>query len=221
MVETLKRGAWFLTAVVAALLMLFALYGVAGMIGGAIPANPDWRAPDRGISVWVESNGVHVGIVVPKRAAGVDWRGFAAQRDLSDPRFAGYDHLAIGWGERDFFLNTPTWADVRLRTVLAAGYGSDATLLHVEHVPRPREGGDVRRVVLTPGEYRRLVAAIVASRGPGPGLRGYAANDVFYPARGHYSGVTTCNAWVGWVLRFAGVRVGAWTPFPETVLWWF
>ncbi|MBB4153749.1 uncharacterized protein (TIGR02117 family) [Sphingomonas jinjuensis] len=221
MVETLKRGAWFSTAVVAALLMLLALYGMAGMIGGAIPANRDWRAPDRGVSVWVESNGVHVGIVVPKRAGGVDWRGFASPRDLGDPRFAGYDHLAIGWGERDFFLGTPTWADVRLPTVLAAGYGSDATLLHVEHVPRPREGGDVRRVVLTPAEYRRLAAAIMASRGAGPARRGYAANDVFYPARGHYSAVTTCNAWVGWVLRFAGVRVGAWTPFPETVLWWF
>lgn len=221
MIETLKRGGWFGLAMVAALLMMMAAYGTAGMIGGAVPANRGWGAPDRGVTLWVESNGIHVGLVVPKVAAGVDWRGFAPAGDLGDPRYAGYDHLAIGWGQREFFLNTPTWADVRLRTVLAAGYGSDATLLHVEHVPAPRAGKDVRRVVLRPAEYRRLAAAIIASRGNGGAIRGYAANDVFYPARGHYSGITTCNAWVGWVLRFAGVRMGAWTPFPETVLWWF
>ncbi len=208
--------------IVAACLVLAGGYAVAGLIGGALPANADWRPPERGIRIYVESNGVHVGLVVPKVAAGIDWRGWAPGADVADPRYADYDNLAIGWGERTFFLETATWADVRAGTVIAAAYGSDATLIHVEHVPAPQVGDTVRSVLLRPEEYRRLAAYIRASAAPARGRhRGYDVNDVFYDARGHYSAIHTCNAWAGDALRQAGVRIGRWTPFPVTVLAWF
>lgn len=208
--------------ILAVVLALAASYVVAGLVGGAIPTNRDWHAPPRGIRIFVESNGVHTGIIVPKVAAGVDWRGFARPGDLRDPRYAASDHLAIGWGEKAFFLETPTWADVKLRTVLASATGSDAVLLHVEHLAAPVAGGDVRAVMLSEGEYRRLAGYIAATIRPGGrSYPGYAGYDAFYDARGHYSGVATCNAWTGDALRFAGVRVGWWTPFPATVMWWF
>ena len=112
---------------IAAVLALVASYAVAGLVGGAIPSNRDWAPPAQGIRIFVESNGVHTGIIVPKVAAGVDWRGVARAEDLRDPRFAGYDHVAFGWGEKTFYLETPTWADVKLRTVLAAATGSTRT----------------------------------------------------------------------------------------------
>ena len=208
--------------ILAVVLALAASYAVAGLVGGAIPTNRDWRPPPRGIRIFVESNGVHTGIIVPKVAAGVDWRGFARPGDLRDPRYAASDHLAIGWGEKAFFLETPTWADVKLRTVLASATGSDAVLLHVEHLAPPVPGGDVRAVMLSEREYRRLAGYIAATIRPGGrSYPGYAGYDAFYDARGHYSGVATCNAWTGDALRFAGVRVGWWTPFPATVMWWF
>ncbi len=208
--------------ILAVVLALAASYAVAGLVGGAILTNPDWRPSPRGIRIFVESNGVHTGIIVPKVAAGVDWRGFARPGDLRDPRYAAFDHLAIGWGEKAFFLETPTWADVKLRTVLASATGSDAVLLHVEHLAAPTPGGDVRAVMLSEREYRRLAGYIAATIRPGGrAYPGYAGYDAFYDARGHYSGVATCNAWTGDALRFAGVRVGWWTPFPATVMWWF
>ena len=197
-------------------------YAAAGLIGGAIPANAAWRPPVEGVRVYVESNGIHVGIVVPKVAAGVDWRGIAPGADVADPRYGGYDHLAIGWGERAFFLDTATWADLRLRTLLAAARGSDATLMHIEHVPAPRTGNNARSIMLRPEEYRRLAAYIRRSFATDRERhRGYDANDAFYAATGHYSAIRTCNAWTGDALRHAGVRIGRWTPFPVTVLGWF
>jgi uncharacterized protein (TIGR02117 family) len=199
-----------------------AAYPVAGLVGGTIPSNAGWTEPSAGIVLYVESNGVHAGIVMPKQAAGVDWRGVFPARDLADPRYAGFDHVSIGWGEQDFYLETPTWSDLRLPTVIAAAFGSDRTLVHVDHVPRPKAGEDVRRVIVRPAEYRRLAAYVQASLVPG-GQRypGYYDYDAFYAARGHYSAVHTCNAWIGDALRFAGIRIGAWTPFPSTVLHWF
>ncbi|MEG3163082.1 TIGR02117 family protein [Sphingomonas sp. PB2P19] len=212
---------WFFRAVAAVLLLVLG-YAVAGAIGGAIPTNRAWRPAARGVRIFVESNGVHTGIVMPKSAAGVDWRRFAPAGDLADPRYGRFDHVAIGWGDKAFFLETKTWADVKPRTVLGAAIGSADTLMHVEHVPAPTVGDDVRAVVLSEAAYRRLAAYIAASFGPG-GARypGYAGYDVFYDARGRYDAVHTCNAWSGDALRYAGVRVGAWTPFPGAVMAWF
>lgn len=211
-----------LRRVVAAVLAALLLYVVVGLIGGAIPTNRGWTPPAEGVTVFVETNGIHTGIVVPKMAAGVDWRPLLAPGDLRDARYAGYDHAAFGWGERAFYLETPTWADLRPLVVLRAALGSRRTLVHVEHLPRPRPAADVRAVVLRPAEYRRLAAYIMATMARSPAHEpGYAGYDVFYEGRGHYSAVHSCNAWTGDALRFAGVRVGWWTPFPWSVLSWF
>ncbi len=196
-------------------------YGAAGLIGGALPANAGWRPPERGVAIWVEDNGVHTGLVLPKVAAGVDWRAPFPAGDLSDPRYGRYDHVAVGWGDHDFYLGTPTWAELRPGTVLWAAVGSDRTLLHVEHVPRPIAGRDVRRVLLRPGEYRRLAAFVAGSLRSRRRWPGYGPNDVFYEGRGRYSALYTCNSWTGAALRAAGVPVGRWTPFPVLVMWWF
>jgi uncharacterized protein (TIGR02117 family) len=205
-----------------ALLVPLGLYAVAGLVGGAIPANRGWRPPAQGVTIFVETNGVHTGIVVPKVAAGVDWRPLARPEHLRDPRYARYDHLSFGWGERTFYLETPTWWDVKPGTVLAAMIGSERTLVHLDHVPRPRAEPEVRPIVLTEAQYRRLAAFLSASVAPGgERLPGYFGYDAFYAAKGRYSGLRTCNEWTGAALRHAGVRVGAWTPFTRTVMWWF
>ncbi|WBH15506.1 TIGR02117 family protein [Sphingomonas radiodurans] len=197
-------------------------YPVAGVVGGLIPSNAGWAPPERGITIYIESNGIHTGIVMPKLAAGVDWREDFPARDLVDPRYGALDHLSIGWGERNFYIGTPTWADLKPSVVLGAAVGSDETMVHVDHVPRPAPDGEVRRLVVRPAEYRRLAAYVRASLVPG-GERhpGYFRYDVFYAAHGRYSAIHTCNAWVGNALRFAGIRVGAWTPFPGAVMRWF
>lgn len=198
----------------------------AALVGGALPSNAGWRpaVPDSSgaVTIWVEANAVHTDIVMPKVAAGVDWRRLAQETDLADPRYAGYDHIAIGWGEQGFYRETPTWRALRPRVVLKALTGSDETVMHVEHLPRPRVGGGARPVVLTPAEYRRLAGFIAASFRPGGGhYAGYGPNDVFYAGRGRYDAIRTCNSWTGKALRHAGVRVGRWTPLPVTVMWWF
>lgn len=209
-----------------AFVLLIVGYWAAGLTGGAIPANPGWRPPARGITIYVETNGVHTDLVLPKRAGGIDWTRLVRPEHFGDPRYAGYDHLAFGWGERHFYLETPTWADVRPLTVLHAAIGSDETLVHVEYLPEPRPGPTVRPIVLRPAEYRRLAAFIRASIHAAPGEtpqidRGYQDFDTFYGAKGRYDALMTCNAWTGAALRHAGVRVGAWTPFPVTVMGWF
>jgi uncharacterized protein (TIGR02117 family) len=208
----------------AALVALIAAYAVSGLVGGALPANRDWRPPSDGVRIYVEDNGIHTGLVLPVAAAGVDFRDLLRPEALADPRYASLDHVVFGWGDRGFYVLTPRWSDVRPGTVLRAAIGSRDTVVHVEHVREP--GVDVHRraLLLRPEEYRRLAAYVRATFAVEPGapppIHGYGSNDAFYAGRGTYSALNTCNAWTGAALRRAGVKMGRWTPFPNTVMQW-
>lgn len=192
------------------------LYGAAGSIGGLIPANANWRPPRNGIRIFVEDNGIHTGIVLPAD----DWNDIVRPEHFRDPRYARHRWRSFGFGDRGFYVSTPTWWDLRPATVLRAAIGSDDTVLHVDAVPEPREGPRVRAITVSRQEHARLIAFIRAGFAGGAPQFGYGDDDAFYPAKGRYSAVRTCNAWTGEALRQAGVRMGAWTPFPATVMRW-
>jgi uncharacterized protein (TIGR02117 family) len=203
----------------------FGLYLIAAWIGSSWSVNSDWREPKQGITIHIATNGLHSGLILPVAAAGEDWSLIVRPTDLPDPNDSG-NWLLFGWGDAEFYLNTPTWSAVRPRTVITALLGSAQTLVHVDHLKDPREALRARSVRLTPTQYRRLTAFIRASMaldaaGRGVATPGYGTLDVFYDARGHYSALRTCNVWTGEALGAAGVKVGRWTPFSNGVMGWF
>lgn len=202
------------------LVALPGLFAMAILIGSLMPANRDSGPPTSGITIYVYSNGVHTGLVLPAVHPLHDWRGRIRADDLPDRRKAGR-WLIFGWGERNFYLNTPRWSDVDPLIVARAAVGSGQTLMHVDHLQRLWRGTDLRPVRVTATQYQALVAAIEADFAPGAAIRGYGLDDAFYPGRGRYSAITTCNEWTGAKLRRIGVRVGLWTPTAWSVMRWF
>ena len=201
-------------------------YLLFALLLGLIPANVSWRAPETGITIFVRSNGVHTWIMMPKVNRYMDWRPFAPGAHLRDPRYGNANYVAVGYGNREFYLNTPTWGDLSPPTAAAALFGSGSTLLHVEHAHNPEPDDWQRPIVVTPDQYRRLVGFIRArfqldaQRRTMPVLgRGYGPADMFYEANGGYSFVMTCNEWSGRALRAAGIRTGLWTPFEQSIMW--
>ncbi len=202
------------------------LYLLVAAILGAVPANVAWRPPEQGVAIFVRSNGVHTWIVMPKTNSHMDWRPYAPGEHLADPRWGGANYVAIGYGNRDFYLNTPTWGDLSPRTAAIALLGGGPTLLHVEHDHNPRPDEWTRPLKVTPDQYRRLTRFIAArfriddeGRAMPVLGRGYRTNDMFYEAEGGYSFVLTCNEWTGRALRAAGIRTGLWTPFAQSIMW--
>jgi uncharacterized protein (TIGR02117 family) len=226
MAGRIDRRKWLKRALLALgfVLALPVSYLAAALVGGLIPANPGWHQPERGIRIFVRTNGVHTWIMVPTVAAGIDWRPLAPAADIRDPRYEG-DYLAFGYGNREFYLNTPSWSDLSPRTALAAAFGRGPGLVHVEHERHPRPDEYQRPLILTADQYRRLAAHIRASfeldrSGRSKPLlgRGYGPADVFYEAEGSYNAYRTCNEWTGEALRAAGVRTGVWTPFSQSIM---
>ena len=199
---------------------LIAAYLIAALIGGAIPTNRGWVQAQQGVRIYVIDNGIHTDLVLPAFALGMDWGQIATAEDLARPGEAAQPYVAFGWGDRDFYLNTPSWSQVSPVRVGKAFLGLGSTVLHIVHIPQPGPGPQVRELILSAEEYHRLVAYILDSFAEGPSVHGYGGNDAFYPAKGGYSVIRTCNQWTGNGLRAAGVRIGMWTPFPLSVMSW-
>lgn len=210
------------------LLVLAALIGaylLAALGGSLIPANNGWEEPESGITIHLHDNGIHTGFILPRSNAIADWSDLVRPEHLPDPALAS-DHLLFGWGDRAFYLETPTWGDLRPEIALLALVGSEASLVHVDHVAPPRPDEHTRAVTVTPAQYRAIAAAIRADfalteAGASQPVRGYGPRDVFYEAKGRYTALRTCNEWTGSILRDAGIEVGIWTPFSAGVMRWF
>jgi len=221
-----RRALVWALRIVAGIVALPLLYFAVALFLGLVPANASFRQPAQGITIFVRTNGVHTDIVMPKVNAEMDWRPYADPAQLRDQRWGAADHVAIGYGNREFYLNTPTWGDLSLSTAAIAMFGGGTTLLHVELIDRPRADEWQRPIRITPAQYRRLAGFIqprfrldAAGRPiPVPG-RGYGPSDMFYEAQGGFSMVLNCNEWTGRALRTAGVRMGLWTPFEQSVMW--
>lgn len=220
---------WFArAAVVAAALALF----YTGFLGlGFVPVNRGYVTPpaDDCVRIFVRSNEVHTDLVLPVvcDAADIDWRRQFPLRDfwgnVREPRY-----VAIGWGNREFYVNTPTWAEFKLTSACGALFWPSETVLHVEYLGDVSPSASMRTVLLTREQYARLAAFVEASIGE-PHNSGaartasetsYGPRDRFYVATGCYHCFNTCNQWTGRGLQSAGVPTGIWTPLKPQVLCW-
>jgi uncharacterized protein (TIGR02117 family) len=219
-------GFWgILQALVAWPLLVLGIFMLAALIGSSIPANRDWKQPKDGIPIFVETNGVHVSLIVPTAAAGEDLSDLIRPENLQEPMLYG-THVMIGWGHGGVYRHTKTWADVRASEVASAVFGSDDVVLHVYHLVDPQPEPYRKKFRVTQKQYHSIIQQIRATfrlskNGQSMSSPAYGPNNIFYTAYGRYSAVHTCNNWTGDVLRKAGVRIGLWTPMPGGVMRWF
>lgn len=219
--RTLAVLKWTALALTGAVL----LFALSGWIGSSWARNGDWVEPDPQeeptIPIMIGSNGVHTEIAMPVVTPEMDWRPLFPTADVIASR-RDYTHVAVGWGERKFFLETPSWWNMNPLTVVNAMVGGEG-VVHVAHYVRPAPSDDYRVLHLRPAEYRQLVAEITAQLEPVATrevLPGYGKQDVFYTARGTYHLGNTCNQWTSDRLAAAGVEIGAWSPFAGGVMKW-
>ena len=220
----LGRAAWRALLVV---LLVLAAYPVAGWLGSTIPRGSGERGQPGEVTILVETNGTHTGVVVPVANAVKDWRTTfpsAAQPRRQDGRLP--THLGIGWGEREVFLTVSEWSDLKLATAARIALDGGEPLMRVSPYVRPMPSASYRPVAISAKNYARLVARIEASLPPlatgehRQELRASYTADAYYPALGTYTLLHTCNSWVGDTLAAGGIAMGLWTPFAGGVTKW-
>jgi uncharacterized protein (TIGR02117 family) len=176
------------------------------------------------ITVYVSSNGIHTDFVMPVYTDQFNW---AAKIHYSDFELAGpeYKYVAVGWGDKGFFIATPTWDDLTFSTAFNAAFGLSSTAMHVTYKKYElKESETCVKLVLSEAQYQKLIEYIISSFESRDGEfqvidhPGYTSHDKFYEARGTYNIFNTCNVWTGEGLEAIGAPVGVWTPLPGGVL---
>jgi uncharacterized protein (TIGR02117 family) len=206
---------------------LVGAYFGAAFAGARIPLNSDFRPAAEGIPVVVIDNGIHIDFLLPIVSPGHDWRTIfdpaATRRGSSLGDIS--THVVIGWGHRDFYLNTPTWDDLTARTIMRSVLGIGGSVMHVSFDWPWIDGDNSVMLFLPPEEYKRFADRIVATAVLGPDGRanpvaapGYSDFGAFYEAQGSYNALYTCNNWAASVLSAAGVRTPIWSPFSDAII---
>ncbi|WP_233101708.1 TIGR02117 family protein [Variovorax sp. IB41] len=185
-------------------------------------AKPKLPAEAPALEAWVLSNGVHTDLVFPARSAAIDWHQLFPLADFrAVPPDAEF--IAIGWGDREFYLHTPTWADLTASRAFGALAGGNRALMHVTYLQRGQMRRGAYKLPLSQAQYAQLVdyvrAALPSGRATPIAGAHYDNQDAFYEAEGGYNLFETCNTWTGRGLRSAGVTVSRWTPFDFNVTW--
>ncbi|MCC5916561.1 MAG: DUF2459 domain-containing protein [Cryomorphaceae bacterium] len=162
-------------------------------------------------SIYLGTNGVHLDIVFPKK--NIDSRLLDGIHHEQDEKY-----LSFGWGDENFYLNTPRWSDLTFFNAIKALFVKSNTLIHVTRYERKRTSWIEIKVSDT--ELHKLNSYILQSfkkdvNGNKIILenQGYSEKDDFYKSKGHYTLANTCNSWVNTGFKESGLKSCLWTPF--------
>lgn len=178
------------------------------------------------IALYLMSNGVHTDIVMPVHSIMVNWEQyFSFQNTLS--KDTTYQYVGIGWGDKGFYLETPTWADLKFSVAFKAVTGLGNSAIHATYFSNaPQEGAQCKKFMVSKSQYQQLIAYIISSldldkNGKSinvPTEAEYGQSDAFYEAKGSYSMFHTCNSWTNNALKSGGMKAVVWTAFDKPLI---
>lgn len=209
---------------IVASMTLLAVGYAALAVTGLIPVNRDFVPAREGIAIYVASNGVHTDIYVPATTNIFDWRTILLPEHFQHAT-ENFRYVALGWGDHDFYVNTPTWEDLSIATTARALLLPTETIMHAQFGRVVPENDAFRKVTLSVAQYERLVTSLRSSfQADAEGnpiyldVGSYNSLDCFYRGAGTYHAFNTCNCWTGRMMRETGVKAGWFTPTPFSVL---
>lgn len=182
-----------------------------------VPAKDDGQKKE--IPVYIYTNGVHTDIVMPVKNDIQDWSTKIPFTNIKSGK-TDYNYVGIGWGDKGFYLDTPTWADLKFSTAFKAAFWLSESAMHCTYYQTMKEGDDCKMIMISRNQYKKLVEFVDQKfdrDGEGnfiliPTNAVYGDNDAFYDAKGTYSFLDTCNTWTNNGLKAAGQKAALWTP---------
>ncbi|PQJ79257.1 DUF2459 domain-containing protein [Polaribacter porphyrae] len=162
-------------------------------------------------TIFLSTNGVHLSVIIPKESL--------TQNVLEDLQFhKNHQYFMFGWGNENFYLNTPTWNDFKLKYGFEALFLNSPTAIHLTTFYQKRKSwiavkcnqqelNKLNVYILNTFKKDRQGKKIIIPQ------KLYAINDTFYKANGSYSPVKTCNTWVNSGFKESGLKASYWTLF--------
>lgn len=215
----MKKGLKTTGIALLCVVLLIGTYFAAAFILARIGVDKE-QGSSEDVMIFILTNGVHADIVVPVRNELADW-----SKQIKYAHTLGNDssmrYLALGWGDKGFYLETPTWADLKFSVAFKAATGMSSSAIHATYYDTMEEGESCKKIFISNEQYARLINYIQNSfkrdaNGEVINIKtsaNYGKNDAFYEANRSYSLFHTCNTWANNALKSCGQKACWWTPF--------
>ncbi len=209
----------YLLKVVGIILGIVIIYVILGLLIPYIPVSAKDDGQKKEIPIYIYTNGVHTDIVMPVTNDLQDWSRKIPFANTKSKK-TDYQYIGIGWGDKGFYLDTPTWADLKFSTAVKAAFWLSDSAMHCTYYNTMKEGEDCKMIMISRGQYENLVKYVEDKFDKDqngnfiliPTNAVYGDNDAFYDAKGTYSFLYTCNTWSNNALKAAGQKAALWTP---------
>ena len=209
----------YLLKVVGIILGIVVIYVILGLLIPYIPVSAKNDGQKKEIPIYIYTNGVHTDIVMPVKNDLQDWSLKIPFANTKSKK-TDYQYIGIGWGDKGFYLDTPTWADLKFSTAVKAAFWLSDSAMHCTYYNTMKEGDDCKMIMISRSQYENLVKFVEDKFDRDqngnfiliPTNAVYGDNDAFYDAKGTYSFLYTCNTWSNNALKAAGQKAALWTP---------
>ena len=191
-------------------------YTVLAYLFMLFPSNGSTTDKPKEQKIYILYDSMHTDIVLNLESSKIDWNRLLPE--VVQGRKKGY--LGFGWGDKETYLNTPTWDDLKYSTALKALFLNTLSLLHVGYYRDIHRYQEVKEVALTQKQFEALEQGLKRefSKKPHYESKGFGSDDSFYTSNRAYNAIKTCNSWSGDRLREANISMSYWTPFSFNVL---
>jgi hypothetical protein len=195
------------------------IYVILGLLIPYIPVSAKDDGQKKEIPIYIYTNGVHTDIVMPVKNDLQDWSQKIPFTNTKSKN-TNYRYIGIGWGDKGFYLDTPTWADLKFSTAVKAAFWLSDSAMHCTYYNTMKEGDDCKMIMISRNQYHNLLKYVEDKFDRDqngnfiliPTNAVYGDNDAFYDAKGTYSFLYTCNTWSNNALKAAGQKAALWTP---------
>lgn len=209
--------------IIGILIEIISVYLAISLILSLIIA-PYHSSKNKDISIYLRSNGVHLDLVLPVKSETIDWSQKIPYKDT--PAADSTDQfIAFGWGEKAFFLQTPTWKDFKLSTMLKSLFFLGTSAMHTSYYKDMYETQKCIKLQISLQEYQQLVQFIQDEFQQDESgnyrlikQKSYGKFDAFYETKSPYNLFYTCNTWVNTALKASNQKACLWTPFSYVLL---
>jgi uncharacterized protein (TIGR02117 family) len=166
--------------------------------------------------VYVLYDNMHSDIIIDLERSRYNWQKLLPELLKSENR--GF--ISFGWGDRETYLNTPTWSDLKTSTALKALFLNTPSLMHVVHYKRVDRFIYIKPIKVSTAQRDEIERRILESFGKKivfkKQVKGY--RNIFYNSPYKYNLIDTCNTWTGNILRESNVTMSYWTPFSFNIV---
>ena len=141
------------------LLGIIAVYLIGVFVIPFIPVSAEKTNEPKDVDIYILTNGVHTDIVVPIKSDVYDWSTLLPFENTISKR-TDFNYVSIGWGDKGFYLDTPTWAELKPSTAFKAAFWLSESAMHCTYYTKMVEGDDCVKISITKAQYKRLIAFI-------------------------------------------------------------